>query len=76
LLLKSFGIGFLALPRSEHAEHAKEVNMPMIAGMGILALLSILLGVLPFYILPVLGKSQLHLLEMQDRSHLSLSGLL
>jgi hydrogenase-4 component B len=54
--LKSFGIVFLALPRSEHAEHAREVNLPMLAGMGILALLSILLGVLPFYILPVLGK--------------------
>ncbi|MCZ7405721.1 MAG: hydrogenase 4 subunit B [Candidatus Methanoperedens sp.] len=54
--LKTFGIGFLAIPRSEHAEHAKEANTPMLLGMGIFAVLSILLGVLPFYILPLLDK--------------------
>jgi hydrogenase-4 component B len=54
--LKFFGIGFLALPRSKHAEHAKEANTPMLIGMGIFALLSILLGILPFYVLPVLQK--------------------
>ncbi len=52
--LKAFGIGFLALARSEHAQHARDANMPMLLGMGILALLSVLLGVLPFYILPYL----------------------
>ena len=54
--LKFFGIGFLALPRSKHAEHATEANTPMLIGMGIFASLSILLGILPFYILPVLEK--------------------
>src|SRR5659263_49086 len=54
--LKFFGIGFLALPRSKHAEHAKEANTPMLIGMGILAALSILLGILPFYVLPVLER--------------------
>jgi len=54
--LKTFGIGFLALPRSEHAEHATEVNTPMLLGMGLFAVLSILLGVLPFYILPLLDR--------------------
>lgn len=54
--LKTFGIGYLALPRSEHAEHAKEVNSPMLLGMGFLALLSIFLGILPTYILPVLNR--------------------
>ncbi len=54
--LKTFGIGFLALPRSEHAEHAKEANTPMLLGMGIFAVLSILLGILPFYIVPLLDK--------------------
>ncbi|KPQ41411.1 MAG: Energy-conserving hydrogenase subunit echA [Candidatus Methanoperedens nitroreducens] len=52
--LKFFGMVFLALPRSEHARHAKEVNIPMLAGMGLFALLSILLGILPVYVLPVL----------------------
>jgi hydrogenase-4 component B len=54
--LKFFGIGFLALPRSKHAEHAKEANTPMLIGMGIFASLSILLGILPFYVLPVLER--------------------
>lgn len=54
--LKTFGIGFLALPRSEHAEHAREANKPMLIGMGIFALLSILLGIFPVYVLPFLGR--------------------
>lgn len=54
--LKTFGIGFLALPRSVHAADATEVNRPMLLGMGILAVLSILLGILPMYILPMLDR--------------------
>jgi len=54
--LKTFGIGFLALPRSEHAEHAKEVNKPMLIGMGIMAFLSILSGILPIFIIPALNN--------------------
>jgi hydrogenase-4 component B len=54
--LKAFGIGFLALPRSENAEHAKEANTPMLLGMGICAILSVLLGILPFYALPFLNR--------------------
>jgi hydrogenase-4 component B len=54
--LKFFGIGFLALPRSKHSEHAKEANTPMLIGMGIFASLSILLGILPFYVLPMLER--------------------
>jgi hydrogenase-4 component B len=54
--LKFFGMVFLALPRSENAQHAKEVNIPMLAGMGFLALLSILLGILPAFVLPVLDR--------------------
>jgi len=54
--LKTFGIGFLALPRSEHAEHAQDPNKPMLIGMGIFALLSILLGLLPAYVVPFLDR--------------------
>jgi hydrogenase-4 component B len=54
--LKFFGMVFLALPRSENAQHAKEVNIPMLAGMGFFALLSILLGILPALVLPVLDR--------------------
>lgn len=54
--LKTYGIGFLALPRSEHAEHAKDPNKPMLIGMGIFALLSILLGLLPVYVVTFLDR--------------------
>lgn len=54
--LKFFGMVFLALPRSENARHAKEVNKPMLLGMGLFALLSILLGILPAYVIPVLDR--------------------
>jgi hydrogenase-4 component B len=52
--VKAFGISFLALPRSEHAQHAKEVPKSMLFGMGILSLLCIALGVFPFYFAGIL----------------------
>lgn len=45
--VKAFGISFLALPRSEHAAHAHEVDWTMRAGMGILAVVCLVLGVAP-----------------------------
>lgn len=52
--VKAFGISFLALPRSKHAEHASEVPGSMLFGMGMLAFLCIALGVLSLYFMPVL----------------------
>jgi hydrogenase-4 component B len=52
--VKAFGISFLALPRSEQAQHAKEVPKSMLFGMGILSVLCIALGVLPFYFVRIL----------------------
>jgi len=54
--VKAFGISFLAFPRSGHAENAKEVPVPMLAGMAILSLLCIALGVLPFYVIRMLDS--------------------
>ncbi len=54
--VKAFGISFLALPRSDHSEHAKEVPRSMLFGMGIMSVLCIALGVLPFYVIPVLNS--------------------
>ncbi|MCE8424456.1 MAG: hydrogenase 4 subunit B [Candidatus Methanoperedens sp.] len=54
--VKAFGISFLALPRSEHALHAKEVPGSMLSGMGILAVLCIALGILPFYFVGILDN--------------------
>jgi hydrogenase-4 component B len=45
---KFYGVGFLGLPRSKHAAHAREVAHPgMLAGPALLAGLCVLLGVLP-----------------------------
>lgn len=46
--VKMFGITFLSRPRSEAAEHAREVPKTMIAGMGIAAALCVFFGILPF----------------------------
>lgn len=45
--VKMFSTIFLALPRSRHAEHAKEVSPSMQLGMAVLSLLCIVLGLFP-----------------------------
>ncbi len=45
--VKAFGISFLGLPRSSHAEEARESSPSMIISMGALALLCVVLGVAP-----------------------------
>lgn len=55
--VKAFGISFLALPRSRHAEHASEVPRSMLFGMGMLAFLCIALGVFSLYFMPVLDAT-------------------
>lgn len=52
--VKAFGITFLGLPRSGHAEHATESSFTMIGAMGFLAILCILFGVAPGLIVSVL----------------------
>lgn len=53
--VKAFGIQFLALPRSENAEKAKEVPVTMRFGMGLLALLCFLIGILPSFVVRLLS---------------------
>ncbi|HWP45384.1 MAG TPA: proton-conducting transporter membrane subunit, partial [Blastocatellia bacterium] len=53
--IKAFGITFLALPRSERAERAREVGFTMRAAMALLSVLCVALGVLPFAILSPLS---------------------
>lgn len=45
--VKAFGISFLGMPRSSHAEDAHEVSISMISGMAILASLCLILGIFP-----------------------------
>ena len=52
--VKAFGITFLGLPRSDHAEGAHESSFPMIAAMGSLAVLCVVFGVAPGLVVSVL----------------------
>jgi hydrogenase-4 component B len=45
--VKAFGISFLGMARSDNAGKAKESSLSMIAGMAVLALLCLVLGVFP-----------------------------
>ncbi len=45
--VKAFGIQFLAMPRSSNAERAREVAVSMRLGMGLLALICFVAGVMP-----------------------------
>ena len=54
--VRLFGIVFLAKPRSEHAEHAKEVPRTMLIGSGIAAALCIVTGILSFAIIPYVDQ--------------------
>jgi hydrogenase-4 component B len=51
--VKAFGITFLALPRSEKVEHARECSPSMVTGMGILASACVVLGLGATLFLPV-----------------------
>ena len=53
--VKAFAMGFLGMPRSKAAENAREAPPSMLAPMGALALLSVLLGVLPTFVIPALS---------------------
>ena len=53
---KFFGISFLGLPRTEKAAQAQEVPKTMRLGMGLLAALSLFLGILPSGMIRLLDR--------------------
>ncbi|GBE41611.1 hydrogenase-4 component B [bacterium BMS3Bbin09] len=55
--VKAFGISFLGMPRSSHAEDVKESSASMITGMGVLALLCLVLGIFPGLTLRVISPA-------------------
>ena len=63
--VKAFGITFLALPRSEHAERAHEVSFSMRAAMALLAIACLGLGVAPFPLLSFLNRATSDLIGAQ-----------
>jgi hydrogenase-4 component B len=54
--VKAFGISFLAIPRSQAADEAHEAPPSMLAGMALLALICVALGLAPFIVVPALGR--------------------
>jgi hydrogenase-4 component B len=54
---KAFGISFLALPRSSHARHADEVPVSMRAGMTLLTVACVALGLAPMVVVPLLDRA-------------------
>jgi len=53
--VKAYGVAFLGRARSRHAAHAREVPAGMLAGMGLLAVLCLALGVLPTLVIDTLA---------------------
>lgn len=54
--IKVYGLSFSGLPRSAHAEHAKEAPLPMVIAMLFLAAVAIVLGLGASLVSPVLVK--------------------
>jgi hydrogenase-4 component B len=59
---KAFGVTFLGRPRTAHAEHATESPAPMIAGMLLLALACVALGLAPGWAMRLLDRPTAELL--------------
>ena len=55
--VKAFGISFLGVPRSPHAQDAKESSASMIVGMAILAVLCLMAGIFPGTVIGVISPS-------------------
>ncbi|WP_040816131.1 proton-conducting transporter transmembrane domain-containing protein [Nocardia concava] len=56
-MVKAFGVGFLARPRSEEAANAREALPSMIAGMALCASVCAVLAVVPVVVGPVLERT-------------------
>ncbi|MGF7452490.1 hydrogenase 4 subunit B [Pasteurella bettyae] len=64
--VKVYGISFGGAPRSEKAANAREVPMPMIVAMAILAILCILLGIGASEVSPVITRVANSLAQLQN----------
>jgi formate hydrogenlyase subunit 3/multisubunit Na+/H+ antiporter MnhD subunit len=59
-MVKAFGVGFLARPRSAEASRAHEASPSMVAGMGLAACACAVLAVVPGVIAPALHRVIAH----------------
>ena len=63
--VKAFGITFLGMPRSPHAENAKESPLSMIIGMAMLAVLCLVFGIFPNVAINLISSSAFQLTGSQ-----------
>ena len=63
--VKAFGIAFLGMPRSRHAENAKESPLSMIIGMIMLAVLCLVFGIFPNVTITMISSSAVQLTGSQ-----------
>jgi hydrogenase-4 component B len=61
--VKAFTSAFLAMPRSPHAVHAKEVSPTMLWSMGLASLACLILGVTPAWTFPFLNHLTQQILQ-------------
>lgn len=54
--VRTFAMGFLGMPRSDAARNARETGKMALTSMAFLAFLSLALGVLPTYVIPILDR--------------------
>ncbi len=55
--VKAFAMGFLGMSRSAEAGRAREARRSALVPMALLAVLCVGLGILPTYVIPVLGRA-------------------
>ncbi|MGO8745100.1 MAG: proton-conducting transporter membrane subunit [Thermoguttaceae bacterium] len=55
--VKAFAMGFLGMSRSAQAERAREARRSALVPMAMLSVLCLGLGVLPTYVIPLLGRA-------------------
>jgi len=72
--VKAFGITFLAQPRTEHAQQAREAPRTMLAGMGLLAGACVFLGLFPTAFIRLMDPVTQQLTAQQLSTQLSLAG--
>jgi len=55
--VKAFAMGFLGMSRSDQARKSSEASTSALAPMALLAVLCLVFGVLPTYVIPTLGRA-------------------
>lgn len=71
--VKVYGVAFLGLPRTRHTRKANEVDLGMLSAQGLLALLCVLFGIFPTWVIQILSAVPQFLFD-QDLSQATAEG--